>query len=125
MGHQALFNLIGNVLIVWAALVGAASVVVHSRVAWWVTPMGRHLMVYMSVMAAVLVLSCVRILFGDSTWFQLVRLVVFIGVPIAMTQRLVLQLKARRSGRDAGRMQPADRLDTPDTPEDPRTNSDH
>lgn len=96
MDYQALFNLIGNGLIVWAALVGVASVIVHSQVAWWDSPMGRHLMIYMSVIAAVLVLSCVRVFFGDSQWFQLVRMIVFIGVPLAMTQRLALQLRARR-----------------------------
>jgi uncharacterized membrane protein len=83
----------GNGLIVWAALVGTASVVVHSRVAWARTAMGRHLMAYMAVMAAV---SCIRMVLGDAWWFALLRLIVFIGVPVVMTQRLWLQIKARR-----------------------------
>lgn len=87
----------GNVLIWWAALVGVLSVVVHSRVRWWDSTMGRHLMAYMTVIAAVLVLSSVRIILGDSWWFALLRLLVFIGVPIVMTQRLYLQIKAQRA----------------------------
>lgn len=99
MDFQTVLNLIGTVLIFWGAGVGVASVIVHSRVDWWRSEMGRHLMAYMAVIAAVLVLSCIRALTGnsgDSWWFQLVRLIVFVGVPVVMTQRLVLQVKARR-----------------------------
>jgi FtsH-binding integral membrane protein len=89
----------GNVLIHWAALVGVASVVVHSRVRWWDSPMGRHLMAYMTVIAAVLVLSVIRIDTGDTWWFGVLRLVVFAGVPVVMTQRLWLQIQAQRADR--------------------------
>ena len=94
---QGTLYIIGSICIVWAALVGVASVVVHSRVRWWVTPMGRHLMAYMSVIAAVLVLSCIRIVFGDSTGFQILRMIVFVGVPVVMTHRLWLQIQAQRA----------------------------
>jgi len=96
---QTVLHDLGTVLIHWAALAGVLSVVAHSRVAWRDTPMGRHLMAYMSVIATVLVLSCVVNDVGDSAWFQLVRLVVFIGVPIVMTQRLWLQITIRRGTR--------------------------
>lgn len=99
MDAQALLRIAGNVLIHWAALVGVASVIVHSRVRWWDSPMGRHLMAYMGVIAAVLVLSVIRIHIGDSWWFALLRLLVFVGVPIAMTQRLWLQIQAQRAER--------------------------
>lgn len=92
-------TLIGNGLLVWAAVVGVASVVVHARVNWWSSPMGRHLMAYMSVVAAVLTLGVVRLLLGDAWWFSLLRVVVFTGVPIVMTQRLVLQLRVQRAAR--------------------------
>jgi hypothetical protein len=97
--HYYWFNLAGNVLIIWATAVGVASVIVHARVPWRRTPMGRHLMYYMSIIAAVLVLSCVRIFLGDSPQFQLARLVVFVGVPLAMTQRLMMQIRAGRAAR--------------------------
>jgi len=99
---EDIFRWIGNGLIVWAALVGTASVVVHSRVDWRSTVMGAHLMYYMTVMAAVLVLSCIRIFFGDTWWFALLRLIVFVGVPLVMTQRLILQVKARRQTGPTG-----------------------
>lgn len=99
MANQSydVFRYVGNAMIVWAAVVGAASVYVHTRVRWWASEMGRHLMAYMAIIDAVLVLSCARIVFGDSWWFQLFRLVVFTGVPVVMTHRLWLQLKARRA----------------------------
>jgi hypothetical protein len=100
---QVLFRQIGNILIWWAAIVGTASVVVHARVRWWDSEMGRHLMAYMTVIAAVLVLSVLRTIVGDSWWFALVRLIVFIGVPVAMTQRLWLQIKAQRAEQDRRR----------------------
>lgn len=112
-------RLAGNILLHWAAVVGVASVVVHSRVDWRDSIMGRHLMAYMSVVAAVLVLSCIRIWTGDAWWFALLRLLVFLGVPLVMTQRLILQIRAQRAarGNDDGR-RPADRSDTSDRPED-------
>ena len=45
-------------------------------------------------------LGVIRIVFGDSPWFQLVRLLVFVGVPLVMAQRLWLQVKAQRDNTD-------------------------
>jgi hypothetical protein len=91
---QGLFRLIGNCFLVWSALVGTASVVIHSRVPWWRSVFGRHLFYYMLVFAVVLDMGVIRLIVGDSWGFQLLRLVVFVGVPIVMTQRLILQIKA-------------------------------
>lgn len=97
MDQQGIFRLIGNVLLHWAALVAVASVVLHARIPWWRSEMARHLMAYMSAMAVVLVLSCIRAdIGGDTWWFALLRLVTFVAVPVAMTQRLWLQIKAQR-----------------------------
>jgi hypothetical protein len=93
---EDIFQLIGNFLLIWAAVMATASVVLHLRVPWRSSAMGRHLMAYMAVMAAVLVLGVVRIVLGDSWWFQLIRLVTFIGVPIVMSWRVWLQVKAQR-----------------------------
>jgi hypothetical protein len=94
-------QLIGNLLIFWAAAVYTASAVVHLRVFDRRNPMSLHLLVYMFTLAIVLDLSCVRILFGDSAGFQLLRLVVFVGVPIVGTWRLALQVQAQRETRTA------------------------
>jgi hypothetical protein len=103
---QAIIQLIGNVLIFWAALVGTASVIVHARVPWWRSEMGVHLFVYMIGIALVLDLSCIKILLGDSWWFTLLRLIAFIIIPVAMSQRLWLQIKAQRGVRDAAARRP-------------------
>ncbi len=97
--HQALFQLIGNGFLVWAAVAGTASVAVHLRVPWWQSVMGRHLMAYMLVFALVLDLGVVKLIVGDSGGFQLLRLITFTGVPIVMTWRLLLQIKAQRESR--------------------------
>jgi hypothetical protein len=96
---QAVFQLIGNCFLVWAALVGTASVAVHLRVPWWYSVMGRHLMAYMCVFAVVLDLGVVKLIIGDSWGFQLLRLITFTGVPIVMTWRLLLQIKAQHAAR--------------------------
>ena len=87
---------VGDVLIVLSALIGVASVAVHLRVRWWETEMGRHLLAYMSVIGAVLVLSSVKIVLGDSWGFQVLRTVVFAGVPAVMGWRLKLQVQAQQ-----------------------------
>lgn len=100
---QAVFQLIGNCFLVWAALVGTASVAVHLRVPWWHSVMGRHLMAYMCVFAIVLDLGVVKLIVGDSWVFQLLRLITFTGVPIVMTWRLLLQIKAQHAvARETG-----------------------
>jgi hypothetical protein len=96
---QALLRLVTIVLMVWAALVGTASVVVHLRVFDPTSPISRHLLGYMTAIAVVLDLSVLALLPGDTVWFQLIRLVAFAAVPIFMTQRLILQLRAQRENR--------------------------
>ena len=96
---QTITNLIGTGFLYWAALVGVASVAFHLRVFDRRSTMSVHLLCYMTAMAAVLVLAAVRNLTGDSWWFQLLRLAVFMLVPVFMTQRLVLQIRAQRISR--------------------------
>jgi len=94
--NPQLLTWIGNAALCWAAAVGVASVIVFSRVRWWSTAIGTHLMAYQSVIAAVLVLGVIRLALGDTWWFSLLRLIVFLCVPIVMTQRLVLLIRAQR-----------------------------
>lgn len=101
MDQQNLIYLVGSVLLAVAGLIGSASVILHARVRWWSSEMGRHLMAYMAVIALVLDLGVVRIFFEDSFTFAVLRTTVFAGVPIAMGQRLWLQVKAQRSERAA------------------------
>ena len=90
---------IGTAAGVWAAIVGWTSVAVHARAPWWRSEVGRHLMAYMVVIALVLTLALVRAVLGDSDWFNGIRLVTFVLVPVVMTWRLSLQIRARRLAR--------------------------
>ena len=99
MNEQALLATVGSVLLVYCAVVGTACVYVHSRVDWRSTQMGRHVMWFMLALALTYDLGVVRIFFGDSDWFSLLRLVVFIALPVVTTQRLWLLIKAQRDTR--------------------------
>lgn len=99
MSEQQVLTTVGTALVAYCALVGTASVLVHLRVNWRDSIMGRHLFWYMAVLAVTLDLAVIRAFFGDSDWFALLRLAVFIGLPIVMTQRLILQIKAQHDAR--------------------------
>lgn len=99
-GLYDILRLIGNILVHWATLAALVSVVLHFRVDWWRTTMGRHLMAYQTVVGAVLLLACLSIdLLAGTVWFAAIRVLVFIGVPLVLTQRVWLQIKAQREVR--------------------------
>ena len=97
-------QLAGNIVVTIAAVLGWIFVVqYHLSAPWWRSEMGRHMMTYSAVVAAVLTLSVVRIVGGaglDTPWFVLLRLIVFCGVPVAIGWRIVILWRAqRRDGR--------------------------
>ena len=96
MAYDDTLRTVGTVIYVAMAAVGTLSVIVHSRVRWWATQMGRHVMVYMLSIAVVLDLGVIRLLVGDTAWFAAVRVAALAVVLAAMTQRLYLQVAARR-----------------------------
>jgi len=98
---------IGSVAMAYAAVVGVASVVMHSLTRWWTSQVGRHLMSYRATVTVILLLGVVKFVFGDSWWFQVIRTVVFLGIPVLMTQWLVLQIRARREALAADRQRDA------------------
>lgn len=92
-----LLQVAGQVLLVLAAVPAVLSPIVHARTPWRDSPMGRHLMVYMTVLGVVLGLSAIDVfVHPDPWWFVAVQLVSFVGVPIVMTWRLLLQLRGLR-----------------------------
>lgn len=96
----------GNAMVVLTALLAwAFCVIYHVKAPWWRSEIGRHVMTYSAVVAAVLTLSVVRMLGGaslETPWFQLVRLFVFAGVPVAIAWRIAILLRLqRRPGRHA------------------------
>lgn len=91
---------IGDALVVYCAAIGVASVFVHAgvRPRWWTNLWGTHLMVYMAALSGTFVVAAVRIVVGaslDTPWYAVLRMVVFVLVPVAMTQRLAIQVGLR------------------------------
>jgi hypothetical protein len=93
---------VGNILFILAAIPAVLSVVVFARVPWWRSGTGRHLMSYMAVVAAVMLLGCVRLAIGRNEFFEALRTAVFAGVPVVMWWRLVLLVKEQRLTRSEG-----------------------
>lgn len=92
---------VGDVLLHIAAIIGTASVIVHARVRWWRTEMGRHLMAYMGVVAVVLDLGVIRFWVGtEPVWFYPLRGVVYACGLLVMGWRLRLQILAQRAERE-------------------------
>lgn len=100
-----MIHAVGNVLIfVSTAEVLAFLVLYHLSTGgdWRHSATGRHLMAYSAAIAAVLVLSTVRIVAGDSPWFQSLRTIVFAGIPVVFGWRLWLLRVAQTGAGAAG-----------------------
>ena len=89
---------IGNVLVVAGAIPALSSVLVFARVRWWESRWGRHLMAYMTAIAILLVLSVIRLAFGDAPWFAALRLVALAAVVVVLWWRLAYVVQALREG---------------------------
>jgi hypothetical protein len=90
---------LGNFLFVLAAIPAVLSVLVYMRVPWWRSGTGQHLMSYMAVIAAVMLLGCVRLIIGRNEFFEALRTTVFAGVPVVMWWRLILLIQEQRGDR--------------------------
>ena len=95
---MSLGRLVGNTLVWLAAFPAVASVVMFSRVRWWRSQWGRHVMVYMSSVALVLLLAALRQVIGDSLVFYWLRTAAFGLVTVALWWRLVIVVSAYREG---------------------------
>lgn len=91
--------LVGSILLIIAAVIATASVVVHARVRWRVSVMGRHLMAYMLVVAAVLDLGVLRFFVGDTWLIFVLRTAMYVPVVWVLAWRLWLQIQAQRAER--------------------------
>ncbi|WP_141703737.1 putative phage holin [Planobispora rosea] len=93
-------QVIGNALIFLSLAPALAFVVLyHLRVDWRATEMSRHVMAFMVVITSLLLVAVFRQLGGEETWFKVLRLVVFAGLPYVLFQRLRLLLKAQAERR--------------------------
>lgn len=90
-------QIVGNWLLVLAAIPAIVSPFVHAKTPWRASVMGTHLMFYMTSLALVFGLTVVDIMIRpDPAWFQILQVVTFVGVPIVMWWRLILQIQALR-----------------------------
>lgn len=96
-------QIVGNVLVIVSTLLALAIVVLyHLSSPWRRSEAGRHLMTFTAVIAVVLLLTAIRVVAGaglDTPWFQWVRTVVFVGVPIVLAWRLAILWRAQFRGR--------------------------
>lgn len=73
------------------------------RFAFRTSPMGRHLMAYMSAMAVMATLGLVRLVFDDGPVWAALRVVGFLGVVAVTWWRLLVVARARTESRAARR----------------------
>lgn len=98
---------IGSLLITVAAILATGFIIDYARLSkgqWRRDPIGRHLMVYVMVDAAVLLLGAVRFAGGaglDTGWFAWIRVVVFVGVPWTIGWRWLILRRLYRRDRNA------------------------
>lgn len=91
---------VGTVLVVVSAVLAwAVCVLYHLSARWWESEAGQHVMTFTAVLAVVLTLWAVGALTPATkgTWWQVLRLVAFTGVPISLGWRLwmVFRLQIR------------------------------
>lgn len=91
---------IATVLILVSALGSWAFCVLYTVVApWWETLGGRHVFSFSAVVGAVLTVWSVGLVTGagQSTWFQILRLAAFCGVPVVIWWQVWLLVRVNSS----------------------------
>lgn len=100
---------IGSWVLVLCAVLSLIFVIgYHFSAFWWETEVGKHLMSIAASEGAILTTQSLRIIFGlNQDWYEAVRLVVFLSLPVVLTWRLVilwkLQIKPKRRRGDRWR----------------------
>lgn len=80
---------LGDIALVLWTVPAVAAPIVYSRVPdWRRTPLGRHLMSYMVVIAFVSVLGCYRLAFNSNIVWEVARLIGYAGVVVVLWWRL-------------------------------------
>jgi hypothetical protein len=96
---------IGNVLLIVSALINLEVIYTYNRLtggAWRDTSMGRHVMAYMTVTALILTLASIRFIVlwfdqSDPVWFQVLRAITYIALPIIFLWRRQIIVKVHRT----------------------------
>ena len=93
---------IGNALVIFTAILSTFFVVYYQKVApWWHSEAGRHLMSFSASLAVLFDLAVIRIFWGGALWFEVVRLVLFIALPVNFVWRILLLYKAQQEPDNA------------------------
>jgi hypothetical protein len=92
---------IGNGLLTLTFFLSAAyAITYHFTARWWETEFGRSLMSLKIALAGVTGLAIPRIFFGSNQdWYAILRLVVFVAVPLSLAWRLTVLIKIQRASR--------------------------
>ena len=98
--------LVGNAVLIAAALPATLFVLFYTRVRWEDTAMGRQTMAFSLVIALVLDLVVFRVLIGDVTWYALLRLLVFATIIPILWWRLWLLLTYQQRSLDSSPFKP-------------------
>jgi hypothetical protein len=92
--------LVGNAVLVLTAVLAVTFCVLYTAwEPWWRSELGRHLFTYSAVVAAVLVLSVIRVVSGvglETPWFQALRLITFAGMPFVIGWRIAILWRIHR-----------------------------
>lgn len=103
-------ELIGNVFLVVSAVPATISVIAYDlstrrhiqpdgrRERWWSSGWGLHLMTYMMAIALVLDLGVIRLVFGETEWFFVLRSAAYLLLVVALYHRMWLLIQAYREG---------------------------
>lgn len=84
-------QILGDVALVLWTVPAVAAPIVYSRVPGWRrTPLGRHLMSFMAVLAFVSLLGCYRLAFEANVVWQVARVIGYVGVVAVMWWRLFI-----------------------------------
>lgn len=93
-----MIRLFGNTLVVLSAALCWVFVVAYHRLtggAWRRSEAGRHLMATKAVLGVVLTLAVVRLFGVEAAWFDVLRTVVFAGVPVVFAWRIAILVRAQ------------------------------
>lgn len=105
MDNAILFQTVANGLLILTFLLAAAyAIVYHFTARWWESEFGRSLMSLKIAIAVVTGLALPRILFdSDQAWYQALRVIVFVAVPLTLAWRLAVLIKIQRQARKEDR----------------------
>lgn len=92
-------NILGNWLLIGAAIPAVLSVIVYSQVKWWKSRAGIHLMTYMVAIASVLVLGILRLIIPDSGIFWLIRVCAYTVMVSVLWWRLAFLVQSYREAK--------------------------